>query len=779
MIQSKSSDPAMPLEDVTKEPLSIWVRVWEAAKQGDSSGVEDSWTDLTQTPPRIVSWYFQVFRWLKNRAKQDDEKTTDLIVLLANELQVKKDFAFMYEIIKFAVQTWPKCGKFGPLAGRALKGLYGANPWFRSVASSLNGAKLSVVFDRFDEYIKLTPGQVWRHYQFGDGIITDFDMNTRRIVIEFDDAENGNKMKKEFSFDGANSFLKYFAPDHIVARRMTDLPELQKIAEEAPQKLVRMILKGHNGTINQSDLKDFVSGTIVAAKSWNRWWEKARLEIQKDPMIEFDTTGGARATLVLRSTPRSLTDEIREVFFNSNCSTMVDALLDMLDRLSKGDEVEDELPLEMQKHIEALATKPETSLIDKLQIAFMHEDLAQIGAKGTLPEACSTAAIIAKIDDYALLADISSYDYSVRALNMLYARDGEEGHELACALLPYASPKVAQAIWRELTKDKNEECAVDAIQQLLASPIDNPDTYLWAVHCILSGSWKALADAIPASRLIIELVNLLGDWVVMADKESVNRRTREEAKKLIARVRTMLQIRGKVLDRQLDFMPIRLATLELPSEQLAQLRSAIAACPAFNNVFCVGAEKAIQKSLEMLAHDAGEAEPMPEASPVDAGEGWHWCTKQGREKMSERLAYLQNEALPKNAEEIAKARAEGDLKENAGYHAARERHGMLLDEINILSMGLSSCKIFNPEDVDTTTVSFGVRFTARNLSTDAIESYIVLGSFESDLEQHIISYETPFMTPFLGAHKGDVVTATSVDGTQSSDYRIEEIAAAI
>lgn len=784
---SERKDVAMPLPSDVKEILPIWETLWETARNATDKSLGDIevlWPDLIKNPPRDTRWFYWVFRWMAHRGKVSAEAQQDLVVLLLQELQSQGDFSFMYDMVKFSVGTWPTCPKFGALTGAAMRGLYGSESWFRDLAGMLQGVDLASAIKRFESLYRLTPGQVWRHHEMGDGLVTEFivekteDPSTKkgkRVIKAQLDFPSANVKGKVYTFEGITQFLKHYPSNHVVALRLAKPEVLQEKAQSDIQGLLRMMLRSHGGRMTQSEIKEFLHGTVVDEKKWSSWWEKARTTAGLDPHIDFDGRGGAHAVMIWRDTARTLSDEISQSFFSSNATvaSRVETVSELCTRMKKGDHVDQALLDRMAAALVEVVSNEDFPLLDRVQAAMMCKDLGELGAQSVLPENLCAKSLLTKVqEDYVCLSEIENVDYSVRILEHFFERDGDEGRDRACRLLPKAGPTLAKAIWKELDREAHVANAVEAVQELLASPLDNPETYVWAVRGILTGDWDHLTDYIPVSRLVPELVDQLSEWVVVAEQKKHDKAACEAAKNLVGRVRQLLQARGKIGDVELDFAPIRLAVMDLPEEQILALRSAVSACLAFAvGPFRAGAERAIMQSMEKLAKEQAAAglttdfgeyddeeevvELRPEAKQADTP--WHWCTKEGREKTFARLSYLQNDAIPKNAVEIETARAEGDLKENAGYHAARERHGMLMDEANMLSVALSNARVFDFAALTTDKIGFGVKFKAENLNSGAVEEFTVLGPFESDVEKGIINYKTHMMKHFLGATVGEEV----------------------
>ena len=131
-------------------------------------------------------------------------------------------------------------------------------------------------------------------------------------------------------------------------------------------------------------------------------------------------------------------------------------------------------------------------------------------------------------------------------------------------------------------------------------------------------------------------------------------------------------------------------------------------------------------------------------------------TKEGYDNVKVKIFELKTEfeSLP---EIIAEAREKGDLKENAEYHAARERQGLLQAQISKLESDLASCEIIDPSKLDKDTVTFGKRVKVKDKNTDAILEYKIVGEMEADISKNQITIITPIAKGLLTKKVGDTV----------------------
>jgi len=132
--------------------------------------------------------------------------------------------------------------------------------------------------------------------------------------------------------------------------------------------------------------------------------------------------------------------------------------------------------------------------------------------------------------------------------------------------------------------------------------------------------------------------------------------------------------------------------------------------------------------------------------------------------------------VPKNAKEIGTAMALGDLKENAEYHAAKEHQTMLSATVGTLNKELDSATVIEKADVDPTKVGFGTVVVLASNAGGKDEVYTILGPWESDPTNNVISYLSPFGDKLLGAKVGDSLKFTINE--RKCDYVVKTITVA-
>ena len=142
-------------------------------------------------------------------------------------------------------------------------------------------------------------------------------------------------------------------------------------------------------------------------------------------------------------------------------------------------------------------------------------------------------------------------------------------------------------------------------------------------------------------------------------------------------------------------------------------------------------------------------------------------TRVGYEKITGELDFLKSEERPETVIALDEARQLGDLKENAEYHAAKEK--LALIDVHIAELGavISKAVIIDPETLPHDKVSFGSTVELVDCDTDEEFTYSIVGGVESSAEKGLISFNSPLAKQLLGKEEGDEIIATLPGGQKT------------
>lgn len=142
-------------------------------------------------------------------------------------------------------------------------------------------------------------------------------------------------------------------------------------------------------------------------------------------------------------------------------------------------------------------------------------------------------------------------------------------------------------------------------------------------------------------------------------------------------------------------------------------------------------------------------------------------TARGAEQLRRELDDLKSVQRPRVIAAIAEARAHGDLKENAEYHAAKEQQGFIEGRISEIEDRLGRAELIDPAKLSGDKVVFGATVSIVNLDTDDEVTYQVVGVDEADIKQGRVSFRAPLARALIGHSVGDEVVVPAPGGDQT------------
>ena len=149
-------------------------------------------------------------------------------------------------------------------------------------------------------------------------------------------------------------------------------------------------------------------------------------------------------------------------------------------------------------------------------------------------------------------------------------------------------------------------------------------------------------------------------------------------------------------------------------------------------------------------------------------------TKEGEILIKEKLSNLKFIERPQISNAIAEARAHGDLKENAEYHAAKELQGLVESKINEMENALANAQVIDVKEIpETGRVIFGSTVKVYDIEKNKEIKYKIVGNLESDPEKGQISIDTPIAKGLIGKFVDDEISIKTPSGNLK--YEILEV----
>src|SRR3954463_11399152 len=148
-------------------------------------------------------------------------------------------------------------------------------------------------------------------------------------------------------------------------------------------------------------------------------------------------------------------------------------------------------------------------------------------------------------------------------------------------------------------------------------------------------------------------------------------------------------------------------------------------------------------------------------------------TPRGQQALREELKRLREIERPKNVQDIEEARAHGDLRENAEFHAAKEKQAFIEGRSREIDSILAQAEIIDPGKLSGKRVVFGATVKLTDTDSGDDVTYSIVGDFEADIKQGRIAISAPLARALIGREAGDTVTLKT--GKGSREYQIAEV----
>lgn len=554
---------------------------------------------------------------------------------------------------------------------------------------------------------------------WGTGEIIDVSLVREEVTIEFEYVIG----PQHFSFEKAFKTLLPLLSDHFYSRRFGDPDKLEKEARENSSEIIRLVLRDL-GPKTAAELKEELCDLVIPAEDWNRWWQTARAKLKKDTKVE---------------SPKELKDPFRlrdtevshETLFHKALETkpsiaatiqMIYTFLRDFPETLKNQEFKASLIARLQD----VLAQEQLNESQKLQILFFLDDL------GDSKMSEKIADTIAQLKDAAeTIRRIEILPFQKRALQQLH-KSRKEWQDIFFDLLF----SVEQNLLRDfLLNELDASAAKDALKlklnALLIHPLSFPEIFVWYFQKIIEKNSKLpFSDAEGQNRFFEGLLILL-------DHLEQKPQYRDLGKKIL------LLITANRYQIVRDIM--QHSSLDEAKEYLLLATK----CGTFTDH-----DIKILHSLAEVVHPSLARLRKEKDRTVGGEENIIWTTQEGYQKIHLRIQQIATVETVHNAREIEAARALGDLRENAEFKAALERRDRLQSELKLLSDQIAKARILTPEDVPADEVGVGSVVHCRDSKGEHLR-FTLLGPWDADPEQHILSFQSKLAQAMKGKSVGE------------------------
>jgi transcription elongation GreA/GreB family factor len=499
-----------------------------------------------------------------------------------------------------------------------------------------------------------------------------------------------------FKPDEAERMLEPLAAGHLLLDILDRPDEVRRLAAADGPELLRRLFASIGRQLALNELRDMLAG-IVPAAQWSSWWTGVR----KDRRLMVSTANACSWNDSADDADSAILAQFREA--------PVREKLEMARKYAKrSDALAEAMAAELERCAEGeSATNPAFALE-------LFLSLEKISASGAAPFKKAIAEFISHADAALFIREIGDRTLRKKALALI-RENRTDWPALYSRIITNESDSQSLTLLYEALRKHDGAMADELVRQAFASPAKSPDFFIWLSREMLErGELKPLANW----RFLQLVMQLLSSNALKEHNAALR----------------------KLFD---DDGAFHQAARRIEPDQVKLL-------------------------ISILERDSSLEDYRREKMLKDL-RAWYPQTQEVREKVfyvsAESIKTRQAEFhrlttvdIPHNTEEIIKARAHGDLRENFEYHAARARQEMLSSRAKTLHDELQFARPIDMAKVDPSAVCTGTVVRMRPANGGEEQRVTVMGPCDSDPAKNILSYQAPVAAALLGKKVGDQVT---------------------
>lgn len=664
--------------------------------KGDFEALEGEWLARTGQDPNDLEYFVGVARALVGSGEEGRART--LLELLDDQLRESGLWATRLLLLKRAGAILLPADKLYPTLSSTLGKLYGNRSTYKALSEAVGLHRATHDVPKTWEKVERLESLL----AFDVGTVVAMEGKGVGRVAEANLGLESFKVDFErhkgltVGFKAAPKLLRPLAKDHVLRRKLEE-PATLKAA--APPELLRITLQSYDRPLTAGEIRDILAG-IVAETQWTSWWGAAR----KHPQV-VASGAGARQTYKWADSSGDALDSVWRAFEKASPRKKIE-------RLKREGARDEGLRDRMVKNLAAIA---EEVMDNDPGIAFeIWFTIERSGGGGVDKLGDVDWAPEHLLDSQPQRVFIGIEDRLLRERAYAMTRERREDWPVIYrdALGKESDPRALDFLADGLVHGAPKE--LDRfLDGLLAQPHRNPAAFTWLAE-------RAAVDEILRARNPLRLLQQI--FTTMSRDEFASYRLR-----LLA-----LAESGSTVPRLLAHLTV---------DQASQAEDAVQRASNLELYQREQLINAIHLRFEGLRKETGPPPLYATAEMVDA-------------KRAE-LHQIMTVEVPANRKAIEEARAMGDLRENFEYKSARQRHEYLNARASALNAELSRVRLIETAGTDTSEVRIGTRLGLSGASGK--RTMTILGPWESQPEEDVISYESELAQDLLGRKIGETV----------------------
>jgi transcription elongation factor GreA len=588
-----------------------------------------------------------------------------------------------------------------------------------------------------DGLVKLAESGYCLHKTWGVGKILAIDTVFARMTIDFKD-KKGHTMELNF----AVQVLKPIPKDHILAKKLTNLDELKKLAATNHKELVKLVLKSFGNKATALQIQQVLVPDVIP-DDWKKWWETAKLEIKEDG--HFILPRKINEPIIYTETVKLPHERLIEDFYSARgLKARVQIASEILKNLNEFPDNQTTVLELTEKLNSEITTHQRTQPGVAIEAIFVRDDLLSAVGIEPPPGSLTVADVWSQSPSLALVLEQMPAPKHRRLLNTFKIAYPEKWRDILLETINNVPWRLVPELAHILMEKDNIEVFKDYLSRLINQHTASSDLLYWVAKELTDKRLEVFSDIIGAE--------LLRAMLAAIERDILNEKKTSKLADILAS------------EPELVLNLLKTAELDVIKDITRSIKI-FAGFEDMDRRALLGRIVKTYPSLKsLLTRETSKHESVLIVS---------W---ESLEKKKKEYDELVQKKIPQNSRDIAHARSYGDLSENHEYKAAKEAQKLLLQQKYELEKMLAMAQGTDFSNPNTEVVSIGTRVELTDLSTMRRESYSILGAWDFDEEKGIISYLSPMAKAMLGKKPGETFEFGAEP--HKTTYRIESIKAA-
>ncbi|MDX9752472.1 MAG: GreA/GreB family elongation factor [bacterium] len=695
--------------------------------------IEAIWKEYIELAPDNLTFLLSITDRLHEI--KHHQKAAALLKLTIPVTTRRKNWEGQYRLLKKIFAYTPQDDSLRTLFISTLEQMYADSPHFDEILDFSDIRKernLEEALNDVETFAGFMPNSYVMHSDWGIGKVTDLSMLRKRVTINFQ-----RKRKHQMDVNLARNIVENLKSDDFRVILVTQKDELQRLASDDPLQLVKVLLKSFGRDMSAKEIKEKLCPAVLPAKGWSTWWSKTNSEMRRDPFISV--TGGAAKTYTLREQATSDEDELLQRFDETKFPRdKVDMIYEYL-RTTKKTDIQDAVIRHFSKRLHTIAPYRK-SATEKVEMWYTNEDLKElVPTLESMPEDLLLEVLMDVPKCIQVIKRLRFKNHELRFIKRFQAFHPESWEESFQQKLLEEDIQVRDEIAEFLVRSDRLDLIMTVVETAVSEFRKYPQTFIWLAKKGLMGEVDWLEGKINPPAMIERLL-ILTDYLTSQAK----RREKDESawlRKVAGEAREIIRRNHYALFKK---------HIQSADESVAQ---AIYRRSQTND----GLDGRTSSDLTTIIR--ARFPTLFETSTIKESlipEGLQ-CLKESLVVKQTLLKRLIEIDLPTVVKEIEVARGHGDLKENAEYHAAKDKQKLLASQTSELQDMLQQARAVELDQVKGDEILFGTQFDIKPVGSDVVESYMMLGPWESDPDNNVLSYQAPFAACFIGHMAGELI----------------------